>query len=79
MVLAQMIHINEMLKLILGQGHKVQGQGQICSFVNKNLAYSLPCIVLFVSKDNTNGTVQSPNIGLHDVIPSLRLAQHLMD
>ena len=31
-----MIDINEMLKLTLGQGHKVKGQGHICDFV-KNL------------------------------------------
>ena len=33
MILAHMIDINVMLKLTLGQGHKVKGQGQICSFV----------------------------------------------
>ena len=36
MILAHMIDINKILKLTLGQGHKVKGQGQICSFV-KNL------------------------------------------
>ena len=30
-----MIDINDMLKFTLGQGHKVKGQGQICSFVKK--------------------------------------------
>ena len=33
-----MIDINKMLKLTLGQGHKVKGRGQIFSFV-KNLFY----------------------------------------
>ena len=33
MILAHMIDINKILKLTLGQGHKVKGQGQICSFV----------------------------------------------
>ena len=28
-----MIDINKIFKLTLGQGHKVKGQGQICSFV----------------------------------------------
>ena len=32
MILAHMVDINEMLKLTLGQGHKVKGQGQICNF-----------------------------------------------
>ena len=36
MILTHMIGINEMLKLTLGQGHKVKGQGQIHNFV-KNL------------------------------------------
>ena len=35
MILAHMIDIKEMLKLTLGQGHKVKGQGQICSFPKK--------------------------------------------
>jgi len=33
MILAHMIDINEMLKLTLGQGHKVKVQGQICDFL----------------------------------------------
>ena len=33
MILAHMIDINEILKLTVGQGHKVKGQGQICSLV----------------------------------------------
>ena len=33
MILANMIDTNEMLKLTLGQGHKVKGQGQICNYV----------------------------------------------
>ena len=39
MILAHMVDINEMLKLTLGQGHKVKGQGQICSFVNSCFGY----------------------------------------
>ena len=30
-----MISIDKMLKLYQGQGHKVKGQGQICSFLKK--------------------------------------------
>ena len=32
-----MISIDKMLKLYQGQGHKVKGEGQICSFLKKNL------------------------------------------
>ena len=41
MMLIHMISINEMLKLIKGQGHKVKGQGQTCKFV-KNLYGYIP-------------------------------------
>ena len=33
MILTHMIDINKMLKLTQGQGHKVEGQGEICKFV----------------------------------------------
>ena len=33
MILTHMNDVNKMLKLTLGQGHKVKGQGQLCSFV----------------------------------------------
>ena len=35
MTFTHMIDINEMLKITLGQGYEVKGQGQICSFVKK--------------------------------------------
>ena len=36
MGLRQMVDTNELLKFILGQGHKVKGQCQICSYVKNN-------------------------------------------
>ena len=33
MLLTNMIDNNKMLKMIQGQGHKIEGQGQICNFV----------------------------------------------
>ena len=37
MILTHMIDINYMLKLTIGQGHKVKGQDQIGNFVKKNV------------------------------------------
>ena len=35
MIHTQMINYNKMVKLTLGQGHKIKGKGQICKCVKK--------------------------------------------
>ena len=39
MILRHMIDIDETVNLTQGQGHKVKGQGHICSFVNSCFGY----------------------------------------
>ena len=39
MILTYMIDIDKILKLTLGQGHKVKGQGNICSYVKLLFSY----------------------------------------
>ena len=39
MILTQIVHIDENLKLIKGQGHKVKGQGHTCIYGNSCFGY----------------------------------------
>ena len=41
MIFIHMIGTNEMLKLTLGQGHKVKGQGQICNLVKETYLHGI--------------------------------------